>query len=158
DLRALEANSLATAALNASLSSELHRTLGISRVSIQPGAAAAESNPGARITLTQDFTNSMRLLYSMNLSDSNDQIWVGEYDLSRRFTTRAVKQHDNTYRGEFRHDVRFGSTGVVVGNAAVRKTVRKVSEVRFTGAEQQDPVKLAKLFKVKPGQQYKPIK
>ena len=112
DLRSLEAFSLATGAMNASLSSKLHRTLGVSRVSVQPAAIAAESNPGARITITQDFTDSLRLLYSMNLSDSNDQIWVTEYDISRRFTTRAVKESDNTYRGEFRHDVRFGKSSV----------------------------------------------
>ena len=155
DLRALEATSLATGALNASLSSQVHRTLGVSRVSIQPSAVAAESNPGARITITQDFTRSLRLLYSMNLSDSNDQIWVGEYDLSRHFTTRAVKQSDNSYRGEFRHDIRFGSSSRAVGPAAAPAPKQKISRVQFTGGGPFSPTKLAKVFKLKPGQQYK---
>lgn len=158
DMRALEATALATGAMNASLSSELHRTFGISRVSIQPAAVAAESNPGARITVTQDFTSSLRLLYSMNLSDSNDQIWVGEYDLSRHFTTRAVKQSDNTYRGEFRHDIRFGSASPSTGASPARAANRRISQVTFNGGGPFPEEALAKVFKAKSGQQYKPIK
>ena len=33
-----------------------------------------------------------------------------EYDVTRRFQTRAVRQSDNSYRFDFRHDVRFGGT------------------------------------------------
>ena len=157
DLRALEATSLATGALNAALSSRLNRTLGVSRVSIQPTAIAAESNPGARVTITQDFTRSLRLLYSMNLSDSNDQIWVGEYDLSRHFTTRAVKQSDNTYRGEFRHDIRFGSSSPPA-NPIAAPTKRKIASVQFTGAGPFSPAELAKVIKLKPGQKYQAAK
>ena len=158
DLRALEATSLATGALNATLSSQLNRSVGVSRVSIQPGAVAAESNPGARITITQDFTRSLRLLYSMNLSDSNDQIWVGEYDLSRSLTTRAVKQSDNSYRGEFRHDIRFGSSTPAPVTALTAGGKRKISAVEFTGAGPLPVHDLAKTFKLKAGQKYQAAK
>jgi outer membrane protein assembly complex protein YaeT len=156
DLRALEASSLATGALNASLSSRLHRTTGVSRVSIQPSAVAAESNPGTRVTITQDFTRDLRLMYSMNLQDSNDQIWVGEYDLSRRFTTRAVKQSDNTYRGEFRHDVRFGSSNEP--STIAQAAARRITRVTLNDAGPFSSEQLAKVFKSKAGQVYRPIK
>ena len=58
DLRSLEGYALASGAISASLSSRLNRRFGVSRVSIQPSAVAAESNPGARITFTQDFTST----------------------------------------------------------------------------------------------------
>ncbi len=150
DIRSLEGYALASGALSASLSNRLHR-FGVSRVSIQPSAVAAESNPGARITFTQDFTTTFRLLYSMNLSDSNDQIWITEYDLSRRFTTRAVKQSDNTYRGEFRHDVRFGSSSLRK-SVAVRPPLPEVSRVDFIGVGSFTRAELAKRFKIKLGQ------
>ncbi len=158
DMRALEATALATGALNASLSSQLHRSVGVSRVSIQPAAVAAESNPGARVTIIQDFTRSLRLLYSMNLSDSNDQIWVGEYDLSRRFTTRAVKQSDNSYRGEFRHDIRFGSASGAAAKSAVPVAKQRITALHITGNEPFPQEQLAKAFKAKAGQKYKAIK
>lgn len=151
DIRSLEGYALASGAISASLSNKLHRRFGVSRVSIQPAAVAAESNPGARITFTQDFTDTLRLMYSMNLSDSNDQIWVTEYDLSRRFTTRAVKQSDNTYRGEFRHDVRFGSSSMRPSSAP-RPPMPKVSSVDFIGGSPFSPAELAKQFKIKAGQ------
>ena len=156
DLRALEGSALAAGALSASLSQKAHRALGVSRVTIQPAAVAAESNPGARITVTQDFTQTMRLLYSMNLSDSNDQIWVVENDLTRRFTTRAVKQKNNTYRGEFRHDVRFG--GPSSGAAAVSGPKPRISKLEFTGGGPFSTADLARRFKVKPGQKYNSMK
>ena len=157
DLRSLEALALATGAINASLSSRAHNRMGVSRVSIQPAAVAAESNPGARITITQDFTRTLRLMYSMNLSDSNDQIWVTEYDLSNRFTTRAVKQSDNTYRGEFRHDVRFG-TSTLPGPSLARAAMPAISRVEFTGGGPFSEAELAKHFKLKPGQKASPVK
>jgi outer membrane protein assembly complex protein YaeT len=157
DVRALEAYSLASGALNASISSRLHRSVGVSRVSIQPAAIAAESNPGTRVTITQDFTQALRLVYSMNLSDSNDQIWVTEYDLSRHFTTRAVKQSDNTYRGEFRHDIRFGPTSFAP-EIAERAPKPRISAVRFAGAGPLPADKLAKVFKVRAGQRYNVVK
>jgi outer membrane protein assembly complex protein YaeT len=158
DVRSLEAMSVATGAMNAALSSRLHRTLGVSRVSIQPFAIAAESNPGTRVTITQDFTQTLRILYSINLTDSSDQIWVGEYDLTRSLNTRLVKQSDNTYRGEFRHDVRFGTATNSTGVAAVRATKRMVSSVHFTGETPFDSELLAKKFKVKAGDQYDTLK
>ena len=45
-----------------------------------------------------------------SVTDSGDQIWIAEYDLSRRFNTRGIKQEDNSYRLEFQHDLRFGGT------------------------------------------------
>jgi outer membrane protein assembly complex protein YaeT len=158
DVRTLEAVSVATSAMNAALSSRLHRTLGVTRVSLQPSAIAAESNPGTRVTITQDFTSTLRILYSINLTDSSDQIWVSEYDLTRNLTTRLVKQSDNTYRGEFRHDVRFGTATNAVAVATARATRQKVSAVHFTGETPFAPEVLAKKFKVKAGKRYDALK
>jgi hypothetical protein len=82
------------------------------QISIDPGLIGSEANPGARLTIGQDLTRSLRLVYSMNLTNSNDQIWILQYDFSRRFTGKAVQQSDNTYRVQFTHELRFG--GVVI--------------------------------------------
>ena len=44
----------------------------------------------------------------MDLADSDDQIWMATYDVTRRFQTRAVRESDNSYRVDFRHDIRRG--------------------------------------------------
>jgi outer membrane protein assembly complex protein YaeT len=159
DVRSLEAFSVATGAMNAALSSRLRNTFGVSRVSIQPSALiAAESNPGTRLTVTQDFTQAFRIMYSTNLGDSSDQIWVSEYDLSRSLTTRLVKQSDNTYRGEFRHDVRFGRAQHSETINAVRAAKPMVTALTFVGETPFAEDVLAKKFKVKAGKEYDAVK
>lgn len=86
----------------------LQRATGLSTVRIEPNLIANEADPGARLTVGQDITDDLSLVYSTNLTDSNDQIWITEYDITRRFQTRAVRQSDNSYRFDFRHDLRFG--------------------------------------------------
>ena len=86
----------------------IQRATGLSEVRIEPQLIANEADPSARLTIGQELTDDLRLVYSTSLTDGNDQIWVAEYDVTRRFQSRAVRQSDNSYRLEFRHDVRFG--------------------------------------------------
>jgi hypothetical protein len=102
------------------LSQGLQNTLGLSQVRLEPNLISPESDPSARLTIGQDITSSLELIYSMNLADSGDQIFVVDYDLTRRFNGRATKQADNTYRFDFQHDLRFGgprpqASGRVIG-------------------------------------------
>ena len=86
----------------------LQQATGLSEVRIEPTLIANEADPSARLTVGQELTDELKLVYSTNLTDSNDQIWVAEYDVTRRFQTRGVRQEDDSYRMDFRHDVRFG--------------------------------------------------
>jgi outer membrane protein assembly factor BamA len=97
-----------TGRLGSSLGRGLQQATGLSEVRIEPTLIANEADPSARLTVGQDLTDELKLVYSTSLTDSNDQIWVAEYDVTRRFQTRAVRQEDNSYRLDFRHDVRFG--------------------------------------------------
>jgi outer membrane protein assembly complex protein YaeT len=86
----------------------LERATGLSDVRIEPQLIANEANPSARLTIGQELTDDLKLVYSTSLTDPDDQIWVAEYDVTRRFESRAIRQSDNSYRLELRHDVRFG--------------------------------------------------
>jgi len=97
----------------------VQRATGLSEVRLEPNLIASETDPSARLTVGQDITDEFRLIYSTDLVDSNDQVWVARYDLSRRFQTNAVRQADSSYRLDFRHDVRFG------GRPAPRREVRE---------------------------------
>jgi outer membrane protein assembly complex protein YaeT len=81
---------------------------GLDTVRIEPNLIANEADPSARLTIGEDIADNLKLAYSVNLTDSNDQIWVAEYDVTRRFQTRGVRQSDNSYRFDLRHDVRIG--------------------------------------------------
>ena len=129
----------------------LQQATGLSEVRIEPALIANEADPTARLTVAQEVTHDLKLVYSTNLTDSNDQIWVAEYDLTRRFQTRAVRQEDNSYRLDFRHDVRFG------GEADPRKQSRvqpKVEDVSVKAVDGADEMQIREKFSIKPGDSY----
>ena len=90
------------------LSRGLQQATGLSTVRLEPNLIASEADPGARLTVGQDLADDVRLIYSTDLVNSSDQIWVTEYDVTRQFVSRAVRQSDASYRFDFRHDLRFG--------------------------------------------------
>ncbi len=130
----------------------LERATGISEVRIEPVLIANETDPTARLTVGQNVTDQVKLVYSTNLADSNDQIWVAEYDVTRRFQMRGVREReDDSYRVDFRHDVRFG------GDPAPRRETRRrptIESLTVSGDAAFDEAKLRKLFKLKQGDAY----
>ncbi|MBS1830137.1 MAG: translocation/assembly module TamB domain-containing protein [Acidobacteria bacterium] len=114
------------------ITSRAGRAIGLSQVRIEPSLIASETEPTARLTLGQDFTRQLGLVYSMNLRDSSDQIWIGKYDVTRRFTTRAIRQSDETYRFQFQHDLQFGGRQPET-QAQKKRTAQRVSKVTIIG-------------------------
>jgi outer membrane protein assembly complex protein YaeT len=130
----------------------LERATGISEVRIEPVLIANETDPTARLTVGQNVTDQVKLIYSTNLTDSNDQIWVAEYDVTRRFQLRGVRERDDdSYRVDFRHDVRFG------GDPAPRRQLRRrprIGHLIVTTDGGLDEATLRKLFKLEEGDTY----
>jgi outer membrane protein assembly complex protein YaeT len=133
------------------LGRSLERATGLSEVKIEPRLIANETDPTARLTVGQDVTEDLKLVYSMNLADSNDSIWLAEYDLTRRFQTQVMRQSDSSYRADFRHDVRFGGQPEPRRQPRHRSTV---GQVNITTSTTSDVSELRRLFKVKVGDSY----
>ncbi len=147
--------SLLSGVLNADLSARMRRRFGISQVTIQPGLISGETDPGARLTVGQDLSQSLRFVYSMNLTNSADQIWYTEYDLRNRFTARATMQSDNTYRTDFQQDFRFGGQKAAVSEASSAAAPKlKVGKVEFAGSPEFEITRLAREFKIAPGDKF----
>lgn len=130
----------------------LEQATGLSEVRIEPAVIASETDPSARLTVGQELTDDLKLVVSTNLTDSNDQIWIAQYDITRRFQTRAVRQSDATYRMDFRHDVRFGGQASPRRQPRTRPTVAQVLVVSADTGE--DDPQLRDEFDVKEGQPY----
>ncbi|MGH9163614.1 MAG: translocation/assembly module TamB domain-containing protein, partial [Vicinamibacteraceae bacterium] len=106
----------------------LERATGLSTVRLEPNLLANETNPGARLTVGQDLTSALTLLYSADLANGGDKMWIAEYDVTRQFDTRAVRTNDDTYRFDFRHDVRFGGQADASrSRRRPRRTVRSIT-------------------------------
>ncbi len=148
-----QAMSYLAGSLGGRLGSAAEDSLGLTQVRIEPNLISAEGDPSARLTLGQRITRQLNLIYSMNLTDSADQIFVTEYDVTRRFQTKGVKQSDNSYRFDFRHDIRWG-----LRDAPSRRRrsgpVTRIDEIDFEGELHMPPEDAMKILGVKPGGKY----
>lgn len=144
---------------------EARKALHLSTLRIDPGQIASESDPGARLTIGEDITRKLSLIYSMNLMNGGDQIWAAQYDIGRRLATQATKQQDNTYRFEFRHDLRFGaasparaaSAGRADGARRATRTAASrfhIGAIQLRGGGPFSEKNLLDTLKTKPGDKY----
>ncbi len=133
------------------LGRKIEGATGLSDVRIEPSLIANETNPGARLTVGQDLTDRLKLIYSTDLADNSDQIWVARYDVTRRFRTNAVSQGDGSYRFDFQHDVRKG------GRPAPGRLVRTrptVASLNVVGADVLPEARLRKLLGLEAGKSF----
>ena len=128
-----------TGRVGTTLGRSLQRATGLDVVRIEPQLIANEADPGARLTLGQDLTDDLTLTYSVNLTDSDDQIWLVTYDVTKRFQTRAVRESDKSYRFDFRHDIRKG------GEPEPRRKPRVRPEVLSIAVPDDAPIPAAEL-------------
>ncbi|HUQ86474.1 MAG TPA: translocation/assembly module TamB domain-containing protein, partial [Vicinamibacterales bacterium] len=131
-----------TGRVGSTISRKLQRATGLSEVRIEPNLIANEADPGARLTLGQEITDDLTLTYSVDLADSDDQIWLATYDVTRRFQTRGVRQADNSYRFDFRHDIRKG------GKPEPRRQPRVRAKVAAITVPEDAPIPAAELRKL----------
>jgi outer membrane protein insertion porin family len=136
--------------VGSTLGRRLQHATGFTEVRIEPTLIANEADPSARLTLGQTLTNNLKIVFSSNLADSNDQIWIVEYDVTRRFQARAVWQDDGSHRVDFRRDMRFGEDEDVRADTRVRSHVSAVS-VTTDGADEST---VRDRFRIKAGDTY----
>ncbi len=148
-----QALSYLTGSLGGRLGRAAEESLGLSRVRVEPNLISAEGDPSARLTIGQDITRQLNLIYSMNLTDSSDQIFVTEYDVTRRFNARGVKQSDNTYRFDFRHDVRWGLQSEENRGRRIGPRI-EIASLEFEGEPMLDDQELQKRVGMQVGDRY----
>jgi outer membrane protein assembly complex protein YaeT len=139
--------------LGTSVTEEAGRALGLSQVRIEPNLIANETEPTARLTIGKDITPELDFVYSMNLRDSNDQIWLADYEFTRRFSARGLRQNDNSYRFQFQHDVLFGLTGEPP-KSRTSTTRPKIRSVQFLGETHLSQKQLSSAAGLKAGKTY----
>jgi outer membrane protein assembly complex protein YaeT len=136
-----------------SITEEAGHALGLSQVRIEPNLIANEVEPTARLTLGKDITPKLDFVYSMNLRDSNDQIWITDYEFTRRFSARGLRQNDNSYRFQFQHDVFFGLSRDP--SKSRNSTTRgKIRSIQFLGETHLTQKQLANAAGLKTGKTY----
>lgn len=130
------------------------RAVGLSEFRIEPGAISADSNPTARLTVGQNITDELKLVYSTNLSDSSDQIWTAEYDWRRKILARVIQQTKESDRVEGRHRIEFGGGPDTGELPRTRREKLRIGSVVFRGELRFPEAELLKQMKLKKGKRY----
>ena len=148
-----QAFSLLAGSLGTALSTQAQNSLGISQVRIDPSLVGGEVNPTARLTLGENITPRLQVVYSSDLVNTTDRLIFGQYDVTKKLNTRVTMQPDNSYRFDVNHDLEFG--GENNKDLRFRKPDdRRVGTVQFMGDPYFSQSRLEDKFKVKPGQKY----
>jgi outer membrane protein assembly complex protein YaeT len=123
-----------------------------SNTTSDPNLIASEADATARLTLGKDITPKLSLVYSMNLRNSSDQIWIADYNVTRRITTSGIRQEDNSFRFQAQHDLLFGLPATGTNNATSVR--RKIGSIQFSGDTHLTAEKLASVTGLKTGRSY----
>jgi autotransporter translocation and assembly factor TamB len=80
----------------------VQRVFGLESFRVDPFLAGVESDPTARVTISERLSKDLVITYSRNLSTSQEQIVVIEYDISRNLSVVATRDEDGKYGLDFR--------------------------------------------------------
>jgi len=110
----------------------LKNLIGAEEVRIEPINIATEADPGARFTFRKGLVSSLDLIYSIDISNTQNQTWVLDYDLSRHFTIRSFARDDGTYGGSFSHRFTLGEKAQAGGFSIGRKGRRyRIADIQY---------------------------
>jgi outer membrane protein assembly complex protein YaeT len=102
---------------------ELAGALGLTRIEVRPELFATDTDPGAKLVITKDFTSALSLVYSTSLTDSDEYTWLADYKAPKNLTFRFINEDEGNYTGSVRHLVRFGA-GESTGSLRSRRRLR----------------------------------
>jgi len=80
-------------------------------VTIQPINIASEADPGARFTFRKGLLRSLDLIYSIDISNTQYQTWILDYNFNNNFAFQSFAKDDGSYGGSFGHRFFLGSPG-----------------------------------------------
>ena len=83
------------------------RIFGLNNVRLEPFLVGAESNPGARITLSEQVTKDLSITYSQDLASNRQQIILIEYFVNRNTSILASRDELGNFGLDIRRRARF---------------------------------------------------
>ena len=88
------ANNVLAEAVQSPVSPGLQRFFGVSRLKVDPAVGGAEANPAARISTEQQLTDDITLIYTYDLSSSQQQTARLEWTPNRRWTLVVTRDEN----------------------------------------------------------------
>lgn len=99
------ASSLLSEAVSRSVEERTSRLFGINRFQIDP--LVGGTDPSARLTIGRQVNKNLSIIYSTNITSSQEQVIQVEYRISDRFSVVATREEDGAFGIDFRVRKRF---------------------------------------------------
>jgi len=78
-------------------------------VTIEPINIATEEDPGARFTFRKGLIKNADIVYSVDVSNTQQQTWLLDYNLNRNFSIQSFRKDDGSYGSSISHRFFLGS-------------------------------------------------
>jgi len=115
----------------------LKNFLGAEDVRIEPINIATEEDPGARFTFRKGLIHTLDLIYSIDISNTQKQTWVLDYNLTRNFSLQSFAKDDGSYGGSVSHRFFLGKPSRIRLFALRARVNRyKIKNIAFNGNTQ----------------------
>lgn len=88
------------------------KMLGLESVRIDAGLVSTEENPEARITIGQHISRDFELVFSQDLKDARNQMWMLNYNPFKSFNIQGIKRDNNELNLALRHEIQFGLNAI----------------------------------------------
>ncbi|HQH61247.1 MAG TPA: translocation/assembly module TamB domain-containing protein [Candidatus Saccharicenans sp.] len=131
----------------------LEKWLKAEDVVLEPLNIATLQDPGARLTIRKRMTREAAITYSIDLTNSQYQTWIFDYQLNHNFSFRGFRQDDGVVGVNLRHRIPIG--GRSSQESALVTPARVLEKIEITGETVFPPSQLEKVLKLKPGKKYK---
>ncbi len=95
------ANSLLGSAIAAPISSQLQRFFGVSRIKIDPTISGLEGTPQARVTVEQQVSKDVTVMFVTNLNRSQQQVVRFEWNVSKEWSLIALRDENGSFGVDF---------------------------------------------------------
>ncbi|HXZ20886.1 MAG TPA: translocation/assembly module TamB domain-containing protein, partial [Candidatus Acidoferrales bacterium] len=97
------AQALLSEAVSSQVGSRVEKLFGVSRFRVDPGltGVGATQNTTARITVQQRVSPDLTVTYVTDVTSTQRQVIQIEYNVSRKFTIRALRDENDTYGVDF---------------------------------------------------------
>ena len=97
EVAGLSAAGLLSEGVTGGLSRQVERVFGFQNFRVDPFLAGADNDPTARVTITRRISKDLIVTYSRNLSQSQEQIVILEYDVSKNLSIVATQDENGGY-------------------------------------------------------------
>jgi hypothetical protein len=106
-MTSLSAASVLSENLTGVIGKRVQRIFGLESFRVDPFLAGAENDPTARVTISERLAKDLVVTFSRNLTTSQEQIVIIEYDVTKNLSVVATRDEDGKYGLDFRFRTRL---------------------------------------------------